>query len=104
MSRPCLCPRCHSDFRSTHALKQQASIQAYVTDGVITEQELENCTPEQLEFLIRKRSPGPAGAASGDGGAANVVPWSSPGKVGAPALLALDVLLTRKARQGGARG
>jgi hypothetical protein len=56
----------------------QASIQAYVTDGVITEEELENCTPDQLEFLIRKRSPQPADAQQGQ---RNVVPWSSPSKV-----------------------
>src|SRR5690349_4880868 len=43
----------------------QAGIQAYVSDGIITQDELEKCTPEQLEFLIRKRSPGPGDRVSG---------------------------------------
>ncbi len=46
-----------------------------MADGLITQTELENCTADQLEFLIRKRSSSPEATS------ANVVPWNSPSKV-----------------------
>lgn len=33
----------------------QLSLEEYLAQGVVTEYEIENCSPQQLEFLIRKR-------------------------------------------------
>jgi hypothetical protein len=42
----------------------EATIQACVADGLITQQEAASCSPEQLEFLVRKRTGAPLAPAA----------------------------------------
>ena len=50
---PCPCP-----------LRLQLSLEEYLAQGVVTEYEIEMCSPTQLEFLIRKRTEVATAAAS----------------------------------------
>jgi hypothetical protein len=34
-------------------------VEAYIANGILTQDEVAKCSPQQLEFLIRKRSPSP---------------------------------------------